>query len=103
MPPIPSSLMMWYRGLKDWPTRSGPASSPERRSPPPMPVAAPVGSDPIVEPSWDAPNVAPSGSPVVSIGMTPVATDVWKKLAPHAVHRLESRDVALPQRGQIIS
>jgi hypothetical protein len=53
----------------------------------------------IVDPA-DAPNVAPGGRPVVSIGTTSVATLVWANAAPQARQTVPDAGLDFPQRGQ---
>ncbi len=60
----------------------------------PGPFDVPAGASVV------GPNVAPGGRPVVSIGITPVATKFSVKGAPHFGQRLAPGDEAWPQRSQ---
>jgi hypothetical protein len=59
------------------------------------PVGVPAGADVII-----GANVPPGGKPVVSIGITPVATGFSVKGTPHLGQRPASEDEVWPQRAQ---
>src|SRR5437867_3288289 len=102
MPPAPSSFMMRYRGPNPWPTFNG-----SRGTLPRSPVAPAVGASGEISRASDVragsslgPKLAPAGRPVVSIGSTTVATELWAKTAPQVPQRSDVAAVVPPQRGQ---
>src|SRR5436190_12428861 len=81
--------------------RSAPISAPSPILVTVRPAVTSTVTSPVRPPAM-VPRVAPSGSPVVSVAMTSVATPINAKAAPHAEQRPASTDTEWPQRGQTI-